>query len=117
MKQTGAQMAVCNYRQVNEALQPIKEQYLHVRREVLTTAQALERSTLLPYMVVWNKLYHKSIFDGLRFAEGKVWVDEAQCVGCGLCAKECPVGVIHVPAAYAQQVMSPAQEEAPAANA
>ena len=35
----------------------------------------------------------------------------------GLCAKECPVGVIHVPAAYAQQVMSPAQEEAPAANA
>ena len=72
VKQTGAQMAVCNYRQVNEALQPIKEQYLHVRREVLTTAQALERSTLLPYMVVWNKLYHKSIFDGLRFAEGKL---------------------------------------------
>ena len=27
-------MAVCNYRQVDEALTPIREQYLHVRREV-----------------------------------------------------------------------------------
>ena len=25
----------------------------------------------------------------LRFAEGKVWVDEAQCVGCGLCMQTC----------------------------
>ena len=51
---TGAQMVVCNYRQVDEALTPIREQYLHVRREVLTSEQALEHSTLLPYMVVWN---------------------------------------------------------------
>ena len=65
-------MAVCNYRQVDEALTPIREQYLHVRREVLTTEQALEHSTLLPYMVVWNKLYHRSIFAQLRFAEGKL---------------------------------------------
>ena len=71
-QKTGAQMAVCNYRQVDEALTPIREQYLHVRQEVLTTEQALERSTLLPYMVVWNKLYHRSIFAQLRFAEGKL---------------------------------------------
>ena len=49
-----------------------EEQYLHVRREVLTPEQALEHSTLLPYMVVWNKLYHRSIFAQLRFAEGKL---------------------------------------------
>ena len=60
------------YRQVDEALTPIREQYLHVRREVLTPEQALEHSTLLPYMVVWNKLYHRSIFAQLRFAEGKL---------------------------------------------
>lgn len=71
-QENGAQMAVCNYRQVDEALTPIREQYLHVRREVLTPEQALERSTLLPYMVVWNKLYHRSIFAQLRFAEGKL---------------------------------------------
>ena len=70
-QEAGAQMAVCNYRQVDEALPPIREQYLHVRREVLTPEQALEHSTLLPYMVVWNKLYHRSIFAQLRFAEGK----------------------------------------------
>ena len=72
VQETGAKMAVCNYQQVDETLQPIKEQYLHVRREVIDTAQALERSTLLPYMVAWNKLYHRSIFAGLRFAEGKL---------------------------------------------
>lgn len=47
-QEAGAQMAVCNYRQVDEALTPIREQYLHVRREVLTPEQALEHSTLLP---------------------------------------------------------------------
>ena len=72
VQDTGARIAVCNYRQVDETLVPIKEQYLHVRREVMTPEQALEHSTLLPYMVVWNKLYHKSIFEGLRFAEGKL---------------------------------------------
>ena len=71
-QEAGAQMAVCNYRQVDEALTPIRKQYLHVRREVLTPEQALEHSTLLPYMVVWNKLYHRSIFAQLRFAEGKL---------------------------------------------
>lgn len=71
-QEAGAQMAVCNYRQVDEALTPIREQYLHVRREVLTPEQALEHSTLLPYMVVWNKLYQRSIFAQLRFAEGKL---------------------------------------------
>ena len=45
---TGAQMAVCNYRQVDESGQPLKEQYLHVRAEVLDQKQALEHCTLLP---------------------------------------------------------------------
>ena len=72
VQRTGAQMAVCNYRQVDEALVPLRQQYLHVRREMLTTGQALEHSTLVPYMVVWNKLYHRSIFEHLRFAEGKI---------------------------------------------
>ena len=70
-QEAGAQMAVCNYRQVDEALTPIREQYLHVRREVLTPEQALEHSTLLPYMVVWNKLYHRSIFCAAALCRGQ----------------------------------------------
>ena len=27
------------------------------------------------------------------------YIDQEKCVGCQLCVKECPVGVIHVPAA------------------
>lgn len=26
------------------------------------------------------------------------YIDQSKCVGCQLCVKECPVGVIHVPA-------------------
>ena len=75
--------------------------------------------------ILWDNLKKGPVTDAFPFGEtytpdrlrGRVEIDPALCVGCGLCAKECPVGVIHVPAAYAQQVMSPAQEEAPAANA
>ena len=72
---TGAQMAVCNYRQVDESGQPLKEQYLHVRAEVLDQKQALEHCTLLPYMVVWNKLFHAAIFETLRFRENLIYED------------------------------------------
>ena len=72
---TGAQMAVCNYQQVDESGQPLKEQYLHVRAEVLDQKQALEHCTLLPYMVVWNKLFHAAIFEKLRFRENLIYED------------------------------------------
>ena len=72
VQETGAKMAVCNYWNVDEQLQPAGEQYLHVKHEIMTTEQALEHCTLVPYIVVWNKLYHKSIFDELRFALGKI---------------------------------------------
>ena len=72
---TGAQMAVCNYRQVDESGQPLKEQYLHVRAEVLDQKQALEHCTLLPYMVVWNKLFYAAIFEKLRFRENLIYED------------------------------------------
>ena len=48
VQQTGAQIAACNYRQVDESGQPLKEQYLHVRAEVLDQKEALEHCTLLP---------------------------------------------------------------------
>mgnify|MGYP007124963360 CR=1 FL=1 len=51
------------------------------------------------------------------FREPLLQLSEYENIRKNLQEKECPVGVIHVPAAYAQQVMSPAQEEAPAANA
>ena len=75
VRQTGAQIAACNYRQVDENGQPLKEQYLHVRAEVLDQKEALEHCTLLPYMVVWNKLFHAAIFETLRFRENLIYED------------------------------------------
>lgn len=75
VQQTGAQIAACNYRQVDESGQPLKEQYLHVRAEVLDQKEALEHCTLLPYMVVWNKLFHAAIFETLRFRENLIYED------------------------------------------
>ena len=75
VRQTGAQIAACNYRQVDESGQPLKEQYLHVRAEVLDQKEALEHCTLLPYMVVWNKLFHAAIFETLRFRENLIYED------------------------------------------
>ena len=75
VQQTGAQIAACNYRQVDESGQPLKEQYLHVRAEVLGQKEALEHCTLLPYMVVWNKLFHAAIFETLRFRENLICED------------------------------------------
>ena len=75
VQQTGAQIAACNYRQVDESGQPLKEQYLHVRAEVLDQKEALEHCTLLPYMVVWNKLFHSAIFETLRFRENLIYED------------------------------------------
>ena len=75
VQQTGAQIAACNYRQVDESGQPLKEQYLHVRAEILNSKEALEHCTLLPYMVVWNKLFHSTIFEKLRFRENLICED------------------------------------------
>ena len=79
------------------------KRYATVNQKLCVSCGACQNICPKEAISVWRGCYAES-------------VPEA-CVGCGLCAKECPVGVIHVPAAYAQQVMSPAQEEAPAANA
>ena len=75
VQSTGAQIAACNYLQVDESGRPLKEQYLHVRAEILNSKEALEHCTLLPYMVVWNKLFHSTIFEKLRFRENLICED------------------------------------------
>ena len=76
-RETGAQIAVCNYQNVDEQLVPCQEQFLWVRRQVMSRKQALEHCTLPPYMVIWNKLYDRAIFKKLRFIEGMLYEDTA----------------------------------------
>mgnify|MGYP002415954789 FL=1 len=37
-------------------------------------------------------------FDAITVENNVAYIDQDKCKGCQLCVKECPMGVIHVPA-------------------
>lgn len=82
--ETGADISICNYDYVDEqtgepdlnmrAASPLKD-------GVLTRKQAYEKIGRIVhgygfYVTAWNKLYHRSIFEDLRFKEGFIHEDE-----------------------------------------
>lgn len=79
LKSTGADMSLCNYRKVNsnkknqfEASRDISDQcmdeavYWHKLYETDGTG----------YVVAWNKLYRRQLWENLRYPEGKINEDE-----------------------------------------
>lgn len=82
IRETEADIAICDMQYVyEESYNGEKgEQVSPIKRELLDQKTALEK-LVLPYswyyVVAWNKLYHKSIFNNLRFPVGKYHEDEA----------------------------------------
>ncbi len=80
LKEQDADMSICNFRRVGEdgvALQ--KDEILPVLDETLTGEQAIEK-LFAPrgeyYVVAVNRLYKRTVLDGLRFPKGRIHEDE-----------------------------------------
>lgn len=74
-------MTICNIRVVDHEDKEIIGQVSNakIRNEVLCQADMYERLSITPnwfYVVAWNKLYKREIFQSIRFPKGKVHEDE-----------------------------------------
>lgn len=77
-EETESDLVICNYTKVSEKEDKIREND-YVRDEVASAREALSwlnRPHGWSYVVVWNRLYKKELFDNLRFDEGKIHEDE-----------------------------------------
>ena len=82
MLENESDLALCNFTYVDErgnALQD-KNKYSPIKNEVLTSYDALRRISGFPgswyYVVAWNKLYKKELFNNIKFPYGKCHEDE-----------------------------------------
>ncbi|MBO4894987.1 MAG: glycosyltransferase [Clostridia bacterium] len=72
-----ADEAICNYEFIDEFENELKY-YSPIKDEVLSGAEAIIKLNYeyhWYYLVAWNKLYKKSVFEGERFPVGKVCED------------------------------------------
>lgn len=76
-----ADMAICNFLYVNERGELLegKNNNLPIINECLQPRNAIKKLSepkAWYYVTAWNKLYHKKIFENLRFPKGKYHEDE-----------------------------------------
>ena len=74
-------MALCNFTYVNEFGDELEDRNIKspINNEILTSYDALYRLSASKgwyYVVAWNKLYKKELFDTIRFPYGKCHEDE-----------------------------------------
>ena len=75
-----AELCICNIQVVNEEYKPIEQMASsQIKDEVLSQDDMYEKIVQSPnwfYVVAWNKLYKKEIFDKVRYRKGKIHEDE-----------------------------------------
>lgn len=81
IKETGADIAVCNFQRVNIDGEPIVEgnQSMSIYDEVFTSKQAIEHLCGMNYeywVTAWNRLYKARIAKAVVFPKGKIHEDE-----------------------------------------
>lgn len=80
LEDTGADISACNLQYVDGGGCPLAEYPNHIIRKEMIGADGIFGRSLEAYgyyyIVVWNKLYKKHLWDSYRFREGKVHEDE-----------------------------------------
>lgn len=72
VQSTGADLALCDYAEVNEAGTPCPQMHVSLSGGELTGQELLKRASGLMVQLAWNKLYRRAIFTQLRYPEGKL---------------------------------------------
>lgn len=72
VQSTGADLALCDYAEVDETGAPCPQMHVSLSGVELTGQELLKRASGLMVQLAWNKLYRRAIFTQLRYPEGKL---------------------------------------------
>ena len=72
VQSTGADLALCDYAEVDEAGTPCPPMHVSLSEGELTGQELLKRASGLMVQLAWNKLYRRAVFAQLRYPEGKL---------------------------------------------
>lgn len=79
MQKACAEMAVCGYRLVGEDGEELPDREIFPKEKVVSSREywkVYHEEAYIYGVVAWNKLYHKAVFDRIRFPAGKIHEDE-----------------------------------------
>ena len=72
VQSTGADLALCNYAEVDEAGAPCQSMHVRLEKKVFAGQDLLKNATDSMIQPAWNKLYRRAVFAQLRYPEGKL---------------------------------------------
>ena len=72
VQSTGADLALCDYAEVDEAGASCPQMHVSLSGVELTRQELLKKASGLMVQLAWNKLYRRAIFAQLRYPEGKL---------------------------------------------
>lgn len=72
VQSTGADLALCDYAEVDETGAPCQSMHVHLEKKVFAGQDLLKNATDSMIQPAWNKLYRRAIFAQLRYPEGKL---------------------------------------------
>ena len=72
VQSTGADLALCDYAEVDEAGAPCQSMHIRLEKKNFTGRELLKNATDSMIQPAWNKLYRRDVFVQLRYPEGKL---------------------------------------------
>ena len=72
VQSTGADLALCDYAEVDEAGAPCQSMHIRLEKKDFTGRDLLKNATDSTIQPAWNKLYRRAVFAQLRYPEGKL---------------------------------------------